>query len=83
VPKLRRHSVSQIAEVSFSITVPSLEWVFAKSPEIRSLVNKASKYFHVLIYELEHTVITCLCFFFKLYCVWLCFLKSLYRLQNL
>jgi len=27
-------------------------------------VNKASKYVHVLIYDIEHTVITCLCFFF-------------------
>jgi len=35
------------------------EWVFAKSPEIRCVVNKVSKYFHVLIYDIEHTVITC------------------------
>jgi len=28
------------------------------------VVNKAFKYFHVLISDTEHTVITCLCFFF-------------------
>jgi len=28
---------------------------FAKLPEIRPVVNKASKYFHVLIYDMKHT----------------------------
>jgi len=28
---------------------------FLLLPEIRSVVNKASKYFHVLIYDIEHT----------------------------
>jgi len=54
--------------VSRSKVYGIFEWVFAKSPEIRSVVNKTSKYFHVLIYDIEHTVITCLRFF-KLYCV--------------
>jgi len=57
-------------------------WLFAKLPEIRSVVNKASKYFHVLIYDIKHTVIITCLRFFKLYCVCLCFFKSLYRLQD-
>jgi len=39
--------------------------VFAKSSEIwlRSVVNKASKYFHVLIYDIKHTSYNLLVFF--------------------
>jgi len=54
-----------------SIAYGIFEWVFAKSPEIRSVVNKASKYYHVLIYDINTPVRTCL-WFFKLYCVCLC-----------
>jgi len=43
------------------------EWVFAKSPEIRTVVNKASKYFHVLIYDIKHTSYNLLVFFFFFY----------------
>jgi len=31
------------------------ETLFAKSPEVKSVVNKASKYLHVLIYDIVHT----------------------------
>lgn len=37
--------------------VPSLQsqWVFGKSPDIRSVINKTLKNFHVLIYDTKHT----------------------------
>jgi len=47
-----------------------------KSPEIRSLVNRASKYFHVLIYDRTHNynllvfflkTLLCLIVFFKIF----------------
>jgi len=39
-----------------------------------SVVNKASKYFYVLIYDIKHTSYNLLVFF-KLYCVCLWFFK--------
>jgi len=45
------------------------EWVFAKSPEIRSEVHKASKYVHVLIYDIKHTSYNLLVVFQTLLCL--------------
>jgi len=42
-------------------------FAFTVSPEIRSVVNKAYKYFQVLIYDIKHTSYNLLVFFFKLY----------------
>jgi len=57
------------------------EWVFAKSPEIRSVVNKASKYLHVLIYDIKHTSYNLLVFFklyigFKMYTFWIILIEK-------